>query len=118
LAPSTFYYHRSKPITADPYLLVRPVLRDVFDHSYSAYGYRRIRAALASKHGIYLSGKTVLKLMRQKNLKCQVRRRKYRSYQGEIGLTADNLLDRNFLAIAPNSKWVTDVTEFRVLGLK
>lgn len=73
---------------------------------------------LAAKHNMHLSGKTVLKLMRQENRRCQVRRRKYRSYQGAVGLAAENLLDRNFLAPTPNSKWVTDVTEFAVLGQK
>jgi putative transposase len=118
LAPSTFYYHRNKPLPIDPYRSVRPVLREVFDNAYKSYGYRRVRSVLASKHNMHLSGKTVLKLMRQENRRCQVRRRKYRSYQGQVGLAAENLLDRDFFASAPNSKWVTDVTEFRVLGQK
>ncbi|MFB9924173.1 DDE-type integrase/transposase/recombinase [Amycolatopsis halotolerans] len=29
-------------------------------------------------------------------------------------MTAENLLDRQFGADAPNTKWVTDVTEFRI----
>lgn len=77
-----------------------------------------MRSVLASKHGMHLSGKTVLKLMHEENRRCQVRRRKYRSYQGQVGLAAQNLLERDFSAATPNSKWVTDVTEFRVLGLK
>lgn len=118
LAPSTFYYHRNKPAAADPYINVRPVLREVFDNAYRSYGYRRVRFVLASKHNMHLSGKTVLKLMHQENRICQVRRRKYRSYQGGVGLAAENLLDRDFFTPTPNSKWVTDVTEFRVLGQK
>lgn len=115
---STFYYHRNKAATADPYIDVRPVLREVFDRSYRAYGYRRVRSVLALQHNMHLSGKTVLKLMHQENRLCQVRRRKYRSYQGQVGLAAENLLDRDFFASTPNSKWVTDVTEFAVLGQK
>ena len=118
LAPSTFYYHRNKTISIDSYLKVRPTLREVFDKAHGAYGYRRVRSILASKHDMHLSGKTVLKLMHQENRRCQIRRRKYRSYKGEIGLAAENLLDRNFSSLAPNSKWVTDVTEFYVLGTK
>jgi len=118
LAPSTFYYHRNKPISADPYIKVRPVLRDVFDRAYRSYGYRRVALVLASKHNMHLSGKTVLKLMHQEKRICQVRRRKYRSYQGQVGLAAPNLMDRDFFASTPNSKWVTDVTEFAVLGQK
>jgi len=73
---------------------------------------------LADKHGLCLSGKTVLRLMREESRFCQVRRKKYRSYRGEVGKTAPNVLQREFKAEAPNQKWVTDVTEFKIAGLK
>lgn len=41
-----------------------------------------------------------------------IRKRKYSSYQGEIGKVAKNIINRNFEATAPNQKWTTDVTEF------
>lgn len=90
----------------------------IADSSYRAYGYRRIQSVLANQHGISLSGKTVLKLMRQANRQCRVRSKKYRSFKGEVGLTAPNILQRNFEAELPNQKWATDVTEFRILGQK
>ncbi|AWR21545.1 IS3 family transposase [Aurantimicrobium photophilum] len=118
LSVSTYYRHRSKT-PHDRYEQLRPLLREVFDGSYRSYGYRRIRAVLATKHGLRLSGKTVLKLMRQEGRTCQVRRRKrYKSYRGEIGKAAPNVLARNFDATQPSKKWVTDVTEFYVLGQK
>ena len=53
--------------------------------------------------------------MKELGLKSIVRKkRKYSSYKGEIGKVAPNLLKRNFEATAPNQKWVTDVTEFKV----
>ena len=33
-------------------------------------------------------------------------------------LAAPNLLERNFKADKPNQKWVTDVTEFALFGIK
>ena len=90
----------------------------MFDSSYRSYGYRRVREVLASKHGLAISGKTVLRLMREDSRFCQVRRKKYRSFRGEVGLAAPNVLARDFAASAPNLKWVTDVTEFKVLGQK
>ena len=71
---------------------------------------------LNQRHGVAVSGKTVLKLMRQEHLACQVRRKKYRSYRGEVGKIAANILQRQFHAEAPNQKWVTDVTEFKIAG--
>ena len=118
LSASTYYRHRSRS-PHDRYGQLRPLLREVFDASYRSYGYRRIRAVLAAKHGIRLSGKTVLKLMREEGRTCHVRRRKkYKSYRGEIGKAAPNVLARNFHATQPSKKWVTDVTEFYVLGQK
>lgn len=57
LAPSSFYYHRNKVVSVDAYLKVRPVLREVFDKALGAYGYRRVRFVLATKHDMHLSGK-------------------------------------------------------------
>ena len=56
--------------------------------------------------------------MKDLGLKCQVRIKRYRSYKGEIGKVAPNLIDRNFHADAPNQKWTTDITEFSLFGKK
>ena len=53
--------------------------------------------------------------MRSLNLKGkQHKNRKYRSYKGEVGKVADNLLKRNFRAAKPFEKLTTDVAEFKV----
>lgn len=49
---------------------------------------------------------------------CKVRIKKYRSYKGQVGKIAPNLLERNFVATKPDEKWVTDVTEFSLFGQK
>lgn len=51
-------------------------------------------------------------------IKCQVRLKKYRSYKGEIGRVAPDMLKRDFIADKPNRKWATDVTEFNIRGGK
>ena len=68
--------------------------------------------------GYVINHKTVQRLMKQLKLKCQVRIKKYRSYKGEIGKVAPNLINRDFHAIAPNQKWTTDITEFSLFGKK
>lgn len=47
-----------------------------------------------------------------------VRIKKYRSYRGQVGEIAPNLINRDFHASAPNQKWITDVTEFSLFGKK
>ena len=56
--------------------------------------------------------------MKELGLVCRVRMKKYRSYKGEVGKLAPNLMERNFEAEKPNQKWVTDVTEFSLFGQK
>ena len=68
--------------------------------------------------GIPLNHKTVQRLMKELGLVCRVRMKKYRSYKGEVGKIAPNLLKRDFSTTAPNQKWVTDVTEFSLFGEK
>ena len=68
--------------------------------------------------GYTINHKTVQRLMKELKLKCQVRIRKYRSYKGEIGKIAPNLINRDFHASAPNQKWTTDITEFSLFGTK
>jgi putative transposase len=114
LARSTFFYHQARLDAADPQAELKTEIVAVFEQAKHRYGHRRIHAVLVAK-GWRVAKKTVLKLMRKLGLTCPVRRKKlYRSYQGEIGKTAPNLLDRDFTATAPNQKWVTDVTEFRI----
>ena len=47
-----------------------------------------------------------------------VRPKKCRSYCGQVGKAALNLLERNFSASGSKQKWATDVTEFKVDGKK
>ena len=68
--------------------------------------------------GYVINGKTVRRLMLEAGVKCQVRMKKYKSYKGEIGKIAPNLLERDFKADAPHKKMVTDVTEFHLFGVK
>lgn len=81
------------------------------------YGYRRITIALKVK-GIRINHKRVARIMHECGLKSLVRIKKYKSYKGQQGKIARNLLKRNFTASKPYQKWVTDVTEFAVAGKK
>ncbi|MCD4853772.1 IS3 family transposase [Arthrobacter sp. AK01] len=114
LARSTFFYHQARLLSPDPQEALKSAITEVFTTNHGRYGHRRIHTEL-TKQGWTVAKKTVLKLMRALALRCKIRRRKrYNSYQGEQGVIAPNVLDRKFDADAPNQKWVTDVTEFRV----
>jgi putative transposase len=101
----------------DKYQEVKEILQQVFDEHKGRYGYRRITWALSNR-GIVLNHKTVLRLMNEMGLKSLVHMKKYCSYRGNVGKIPTNVLKRDFQAMKPNEKWVTDVTEFHLHGEK
>ena len=101
----------------DKYAKERAEITAIYQENQGRYGYRRIGMELRNR-GFCLNHKTVQKLMKESGLKCMVRMKKYRSYRGEVGKIAPNLLARDFHAERPNQKWVTDVTEFSLFGSK
>ena len=101
----------------DKYAKERAEIIAIYQENQGRYGYRRIGMELRNR-GFCLNHKTVQKLMKESGLKCMVRMKKYRSYRGEVGKIAPNLLARDFRAERPSQKWVTDVTEFSLFGSK
>jgi len=78
-------------------------------------GYRRIRDDLERYHGIRANDKRVLRICRRKGIKSTI---KYSNHgctrqSASPQFIAENLLNREFTAEAPNQKWLTDVTEFK-----
>ena len=116
LPRSTFYYHLKRQ-KGDKYAREKEEITRIFHENKGRYGYRRVTIALRNS-GFTLNHKTVQRLMKEMGLVCRVRMKKYRSYKGEQGTVAPNLLNREFTAEKPNQKWVTDVTEFRLFGQK
>jgi len=111
LARATFYYHLKQMKKPDKYTQAKEEITSIFHENKGRYGYRRITDVLRQRK-IPLNHKTVQRLMKEQGLVCHVRMKKDRSYKGEVGKIAPNLLNRDFSPTAPNQKWVTDVTEF------
>ena len=101
----------------DKYEAAKAEITAIYHENKGRYGYRRITAELHNRNFL-LNRKTVQRLMKGLGLVCRVRMKKYRSYKGEVGKIAPNLLNRDFHAEKPNQKWVTDVTEFSLFGEK
>jgi transposase InsO family protein len=117
MARSTFYYHLKSLHAGEKQADLKAVIKGIFNDHKGRYGYRRITLELRNR-GYTVNHKCVLKLMHACGLKCKVRARKYRSYRGNVGIVAPNIINRDFKAIRPNQKWATDVTEFNIKGDK
>lgn len=117
MARSSFYYYQKQHKIPDKYKLVKQRIKSIYDKHKGRYGYRRITDEL-NNNGLIINHKTVLRLMKLLGLKSVIRIKKYKSYKGEQGKIAPNILERNFKALAPNKKWATDITEFNLGGKK
>lgn len=114
LARSTYFYHRMRQTLPDKYAQVRATIRNLFEDNYRCYGYRRIDGALR-REGVRLSEKVVRRLMAEERLIVKTpRRRRFSAYAGDPTPAAPNLLNRDFRASAPNTKWLTDLTEIHI----
>lgn len=117
MARSSFYYHQRQSKSPDKYSETKELIKAIYQRHKGRYGYRRITDELQNR-GLIINHKTVLRLMNLLGLKSIIRVKKYKSYKGQNGKTAPNILERNFKAEAPNQKWATDITEFNVAGSK
>ncbi len=117
MARSTYFYHEKQSKSEDKYADLKQQIQAIYHSHKGRYGYRRITLALRNI-GTVVNHKCIQRLMQSMKLKSHIRAVKYRSYKGEVGKIAKNVLQRKFKANRPNQKWVTDVTEFNVRGEK
>jgi putative transposase len=77
--------------------------------SYRTYGARRVWHDILAE-GIACGLHRIERLMRAQGLRARPRRRGLPKDHGERSIIAGNVLDRQFMADAPNQKWVADFT--------
>jgi transposase InsO family protein len=117
LPRSTYYYYILTNDKPDKYAKVKKRIKEIYHQNKGRYGYRRILCCLRNEK-VIINHKTVQKLMKELKLCCKVRLKKYKSYKGEVGRIAQNILNRNFKATKPHEKMVTDITEFSLFNEK
>ena len=100
LAKSTYYDALKKLSREDKYKGLKTLIHNICNKNHGRYGYRRVTMQL-HKQGIKINHKVVMRLMKEENLTCKVRAKKYKSYRGQEGKVAKNILNRNFKAEKP-----------------
>ena len=113
--PRSTYYHQLKQLDKlDKDKDLKAEIQSIFTEHRGNYCYRRMTLELRNR-GYVVNHKRVQRLMKVLGLSARIRRkRKYSSYQGEIGKKTDNLIQRQFEATKPMEKCYTDVTEFAI----
>ena len=107
------WLHREIPESEQKNRLIADEIEKIHTESPDK-GYRRIRDDLERYHGIDVNDKRVLRICRKLNIKSTI---KYSNngctrQAANPQYIAENILNREFTAKAPNEKWLTDVTEF------
>lgn len=76
-------------------------------------GVRRMKLFLKRGYGCIYNVKRIRRLMRRLGLQSVIRRKRKNYILSTPQITAENILNRDFTAVLPNQKWLTDVTEFK-----
>lgn len=94
------------------------IIIDYDDRFGHILGYRRMTEWINVLNHKNYNHKRVHRIMDLVGVHAVIRakRSKYRKNNPEV--TAENILARDFTASKPNEKWVTDVTEFKIKGVK
>ncbi|MFE9941940.1 IS3 family transposase [Streptomyces hirsutus] len=114
IAPSTYYAHKKRLETPSARSLrdaeLKERIHEVYTSNYRVYGARKIWREL-NRQGHAVARCTVERLMRETGITGAVRGRKViTTITDPAAERAPDLLDRDFVASAPNRCWVADFT--------
>ena len=108
LPQSTYYYQEKRLGGLDKDKELKAEIQSIYCEHKGNYGYRRMTLELRNCSFI-VNHKKVQRLMKVAVLTARIRRkRKYYSYQGEVGKKAENLIQRQFEASKTMEKYYTD----------
>ena len=107
------WLHRAIPEAEQENILLAQLIREYDDRFNHILGYRRMVLYINRLNNKHYSKNRIHRIMKVINIHSVIRRKrkKYQSVAPEA--TAENILNRDFYAKAPNEKWATDVTEFK-----
>jgi putative transposase len=89
-------------------------IREIHEDNRGVYGSPRIHAELRFSDGVHVGRKRVERLMRAASISGLIPKKKGRTTIRVPGVrVCEDLLDRSFLAGAPNRLWVADITYLR-----
>jgi len=87
------------------------LIKSIFIQGRNNYGTRRIQDKLKELYGLILSRKRISSIMKDLNLRVKMKRRYKNTTDSNHNLPiAPNLLNRDFYASAPDTKYVGDIT--------
>lgn len=114
-APRTYYAIKARPPSTRALrdAELKPLIARVHRDNFGVYGVDKVWAQL-NREGVRVARCTVARLMRDLGLRGVIRGKpKYTTVAGDDAGRPRDLVDRSFVASAPNRLWVADLTYVR-----
>lgn len=106
--------HRTIPQQEQENLEIAELIREYDERFSHILGYRRMTDWINHFNHTHFSRKRIHRIMKKLGIHAAIRKKRKRYHTSRAEETAANKLARDFYATAPNQKWVTDVTEFKI----
>ena len=107
------WLHREIPEAEQENILLAQLIREYDDRFNHILGYRRMTLYINRLNNKHYSKNRIHRIMKVINIHSVIRRKRKKYQSSAPETTAENILNRDFFAKAPNEKWATDVTEFK-----
>ena len=112
------WLHREIPKQELENLKLAELIKEYDERFNHILGYRRMTSWINHFNHTNYKIKRVHRIMKKLRIHAVIRKKKKKYLSSKPEAVVENRLNRDFNAITPNEKWVTDVTEFKVPGEK
>ena len=110
------WLHRDLPMQELENIELAALIKEYDERFNHILGYRRMTSWINHFNHTDYKKKRVHRIMKELGIHAVIRKKKKKYIATKPETIAENKLGRDFYATAPNEKWVTDVTEFKVPG--
>ena len=107
------WLHREIPRAEQENILIAQLIQEYDTRFNHILGYRRMTMYINRLNNKRYSKNRIHRVMKAINIHSVIRRKRKKYQASAPEVTAENILNRDFYAKAPNEKWATDVTEFK-----
>lgn len=108
------WLHREIPQQEQENIELAGLIKEYDERFNHILGYRRMTSWINHFNNTCYNKKRIHRIMKKLNIHSVIRKKKKKYKSSKPDETAENKLARNFYADAPNKKWATDVTEFKI----
>lgn len=107
------WLQRKIPAAEQENILIAQLIQEYDERFNHILGYRRMTMYINRLNNKHYSKNRIHRVMKVINIHSVIRRKRKKYLSSKPEATAENILNRDFFAKAPNEKWATDVTEFK-----